>query len=217
MKKTKPKNRMADTFPTTTPGREKPKKRVKKIPSSLPSKYTPDPLPTTPRRGKRAPALVPTPVARQAKGKRRSKKAAKKVIGKKPSKSKRKPVNHAAPPEGFVSADEAKSVLEDMGFSTSEPPTLFDQLEAAVGVELVRRLEAVSMRRELPFENVLREAVQDYLEGELVEPTTPAKDDALYPPTDQPLEEFTLARGTPEPSEDESKVTETPAVDVTEN
>jgi hypothetical protein len=217
MKKRKAARMGDDTFSPGTPGREKKKKGVRKLPTSLPSKYTPDPLPTTPRRGKRAPALVPTPVARQAKGKRRSKKAAKKVIGKKPAKSRRKPVNHAAPPEGFVSTDEAKSVLEDLGFSAFEPPTFLVQLEMALGVELVERLQAVSTRRELPFESVLREAIQDYLEGELVEPTTPAKDDALYPPTDQPLEEFTLARGTPEPSEDESKVTETPAVDVTEN
>jgi hypothetical protein len=159
------------------------------------------------------PVKPPRPLAPvRTKGKRSPKMAARKIVGKKASKAKRKPADTE-----MQDGSNFSEVQFQEGILATEQESLLSQLETALGVELIERLQAVSTRRELPFEGVLQEAVQNYLEGELVEPTMPAKDDALYPPTDQPLEEFMLARGTAAPEEDESKVTETPAVDVNEN
>lgn len=73
---------------------------------------------------------------------------------------------------------------------------------ALLGPELVERLHTISLRRDVFFDDLLREAVQKYLEAEFVEPTTPAKDEALYPPTDKPLEEAPVIRSS-EPSDEQ--------------
>lgn len=77
-----------------------------------------------------------------------------------------------------------------------------------LGPELGARLYLLAEKRGVLFPEVLREAVQKLLEAELVEPTTNAKDDALYPPTDQPLEEAPVLRSK-EPSDDQVHERET--------
>lgn len=63
-----------------------------------------------------------------------------------------------------------------------------------LGHELLARLYVLAEKRGVLFPDLLREAVQKFLEHEIVEPTTTAADDALYPPTDSPLEEASVVR-----------------------
>lgn len=70
-----------------------------------------------------------------------------------------------------------------------------------LGPELALRLEGSASQRNVDLFDVLRQAVQDYLEAEFVDPTTDAKDEALYPPTDHPLEEAPVLRSK-EPDEE---------------
>lgn len=72
----------------------------------------------------------------------------------------------------------------------------------ALGPELSARLRAVAVLRGISFDDVLREAAQNFLESEFVDPTTDAKDEQLYPPTDHPLEEAPVVRSN-EPSDDQ--------------
>jgi len=80
-----------------------------------------------------------------------------------------------------------------------------------LGTELYERLLIIAAKRGLGFADVLRQAVQRYVESEFVVPTTAAKDEALYPPTENPLEESLIPRVVPAES-----ATEVMAADANE-
>jgi len=165
------------------------------------------------KKPKKVAASPPTPLPTQ-----------KRRVAKQPARKRKPRTVEAAPPQDSpgLSPVEVRAKMQQMQQDSSEMkvdedrPDYLDglrsqlelgltRLEGAVGrleqtllgIELHNRLEANAKRRGLPFEEVLREAVQRYLEAEFVDPTTPAKDAALYPETDTPLKEAPLQRSEP--------------------
>jgi hypothetical protein len=111
-------------------------------------------------------------------------KAKKKTLAKKPA------------PKKQSRRTEARGVV-----STSPEQLASGVLRAMLGDELTTRLQMVAAHRGITFDSVLKEAAQNLLEAEFVDPTTDAKDDQLYPPTDKPLEEAPVVRSK-EPDEE---------------
>lgn len=98
-----------------------------------------------------------------------------------------------------ASSEHAKAIERALKKSRAKKPSSRRELDVIqefqiLGSELSARLYAVAEKRGVLFPDLLREAVQKFLEQEIVEPTTEAADDALYPPTDSPLQEAPVVR-----------------------
>jgi hypothetical protein len=108
----------------------------------------------------------------------------------------KKPAPKKPAPKKQPRRKEARGVV-----STSPEQLAAGVLRALLGDELTTRLQVVAAHRGITFDAVLKEAAQNLLEAEFVDPTTDAKDEKLYPPTDHPLEEAPVVRSK-EPGEE---------------
>lgn len=99
-------------------------------------------------------------------------------------------------PARKVSVAEKRALIQKA--TELDPVAVFRVGLAALGidVELSHRLVGIALHRQVELRDVLREAVQRYVESEFVDPTTPEKDAELYPATNAPVEELPLQRST---------------------